>query len=142
MPKHEGGIRWSLRNAATDFGVVRETLTRLLKQGDHSPGDDGQYSTRQIHSALAGDLKAERIKLTRELTREKEIKNKESEGLLISATDAADVACRFVFAARQVVMLWKISAEQKNDYLAELRGLAEIDWKNLSGYDAEAPADE
>ena len=76
-----GGIKWTLLRAATEFGVARETLRRGLRQLAIDVETDATYTTKQIFTALAGDLKTERIRETRAradlLERERREKDRE-----------------------------------------------------------------
>ena len=45
-------IRWSIRQAAVEFGLDRATMTHRLRRSGQLPGHDGKYATREIYAAL------------------------------------------------------------------------------------------
>ena len=50
------GIRWTLNNAAREFGIHREQLARRARRLDIRPEADGRYSSIQIKSLLLGTV--------------------------------------------------------------------------------------
>jgi hypothetical protein len=53
-------MKWSLLKAASEFGVSRETVRRGLAQ--NGVAERAEYTTAEIHNALAGDLKKARAR--------------------------------------------------------------------------------
>lgn len=53
-------MRWTILKAATEFGVSRETIRRGL--ATNGVKEKSEYTTKEIHRALAGDLKAARAR--------------------------------------------------------------------------------
>jgi hypothetical protein len=53
-------MKWSIRKSATEFGVSRDTILRGLRTNGIDTDELTEFSTKQIHTALAGDLKRER----------------------------------------------------------------------------------
>ena len=58
-------IRWTMGLAASELGCDRRTLAERVKTSGAVPGEDGKFSTRQIFTALHGDLAGEKLRLTR-----------------------------------------------------------------------------
>lgn len=127
----EKPARWSLNTASAEFGCARETLRGALRQAHIEAGEDQRYSTRQICQALFGDLKAEKTGLTRAQREKIEQENKENAGELIRVDDAIALAGRFAYAARQKILLSKLSEEDKNAVLMELQRLGEINFNDI-----------
>lgn len=123
--------RWSLRGAAAEFGCAIETLRVALRQSGQIAGEDDRYATRQICAALFGDLKAEKTGLTRAQRERIEQENKENAGELIRVDDAIELCGRFAFAARQRILLSKLSDEDKNSVLMELQRLGDVNFNDV-----------
>lgn len=84
--RHGSSIRWTLLRASEEFGVTRETIRRGLRAlGVDSA--DGTFTTRQVHTAIAGDLDAERIRDTRASANLKEMDEAERRGELVAMSD-------------------------------------------------------
>lgn len=49
-------MKLTLHAGAVEFGVSRETLARRLREADHDPKPDAEYSVKEIHEALSGNL--------------------------------------------------------------------------------------
>jgi hypothetical protein len=58
-------MRWSLRQAATEWGTNIDTLTRGLRVLGVEVRPKRTYTTRQIFTAIAGDLQHERTREAR-----------------------------------------------------------------------------
>ena len=55
-------VRWSVGQAAYEFGLDHRTLTKRLTRSSIEPGDDGRYSTQQITSVVWGDRESEELR--------------------------------------------------------------------------------
>ena len=126
------GMRWTLTNAATEFGCARETLRRGFRQeGIDADAEDGRFTTAQVCKALFGDLDGEKVRLTRAQADKVEMENRVNARELIEVTAAVELAQRFCFAARQVIMLSELNEAGKNKILRELNRLKEIDFNQV-----------
>ncbi len=126
------GMRWTLTNAATEFGCARETLRRGFRQeGIDADAEDGRFTTAQVCKALFGDLDGEKVRLTRAQADKVEMENRERARELVEVSAAVELAQRFCFAARQVIMLSELSEAGKNKILRELNRLKEIDFNQV-----------
>lgn len=81
-------MNWTATNAAKEFGVSRETVLRGLRAIGHDTTKGKEYPTKTIHQALAGDLKAEKIRETRARADLLELERREKEGDIISVAEA------------------------------------------------------
>lgn len=71
-------IKLSIQRAAVEFGVSRETVRRGLRSIEIEP--KATYTVREVHRALAGDLKFERGRLVRAQADAAELENRIREG--------------------------------------------------------------
>src|SRR5262245_31235153 len=62
-------LKWSLDRASREFKLAPQTLRKYLHQGGVEPDEDRCFSTMQICECVYGDLKAERLRKERELTK-------------------------------------------------------------------------
>jgi hypothetical protein len=81
------GVKWTLLRASAEFGVTRETIRRGLFTNGVEVKPNRTYSTREIHNAIAGDLKAARAReaLANAIARERD--NRVADGELIPLAD-------------------------------------------------------
>lgn len=100
-------IRWTIENAAAEFGINPRTLSARLKQAGTVPGEDGRYSTKEIASAVFGDLEREKIRKTSAEADEIEKRNRERDGELV---DVEEFAKEFDDAAVECVRVIESSA--------------------------------
>jgi phage terminase Nu1 subunit (DNA packaging protein) len=132
--------RWSLLNAAHEFGVARETLRTALRQSSQIAGEDERYSTRQIVAALFGDLKAEKTGLTRAQREHWELENKQAAGILINVDEAIAMVHQFTFAIRQKILMSSLTDKEKNNLLLELQRIGEMDFTKMGTDEVEQVA--
>lgn len=76
-------IQWTILAAATEFGCSRETIMKGLRTNGFEPDENSRYTTIQIHTALAGDLKLERTRRERAEADKVERENREKAGELM-----------------------------------------------------------
>jgi phage terminase Nu1 subunit (DNA packaging protein) len=132
--------RWSLRGASAEFGCAIETLRTALRQAHVEAGEDERYSTRQICSALFGDLKAEKTGLTRAQREHWELENKQAAGILINVDDAIGMVHQFTYAIRQKILMSGLTDKGKNNLLLELQRIGEMDFTKQAQDEAEQVA--
>jgi len=63
--------------------LATKTLRKYLHQGGVEPDEDGCFSTMQICECVYGDLRAERLRKERQLTRRYTLENEITEGNLL-----------------------------------------------------------
>lgn len=113
-------IRWTLTNASKEFGVNQEIIAKRLKGQGILPGEDGYYSTKQIATAVYGDLERERIRLTSAEADAQERENLLELGKLIDATEfEKDYAPIYVEMVR-LIRSSKLTEDEQDALLAKL----------------------
>lgn len=80
-------VRWTFNFASSEFGVSIDTISKRMKGAGLLAGQDGCYSTKQIATAVYGDLELERIGLTRAEKIAQEVKNQVEAGELVDVAD-------------------------------------------------------
>jgi hypothetical protein len=116
-------IRWTTAKAGAEFGCDPATLANKIKREGLLPGDDGMFSTRDICSAVFGDMEGEKL---RNLRRDAELKEVELGRLkreLIPAENVQREWSAVIIAIRQAI--WNFDAPEavRRQWLGELRDL-------------------
>lgn len=114
-------IRWTVEWAASEFGINPRTLSARLKQNGATGGDDLKFSTKQIATAIYGDLEREKIRLTSAEADAQERENKLAIGELI---EVAEIQRRFAPIMVELVRIVRASALSDADQDALLSQLA------------------
>ena len=70
--------------AAKEFDIARETLGRRLGDSHQEPGPDGCYSTKQLTTAMFGDLYGAKLRTQNEQAEKLRIENEVSRGELLN----------------------------------------------------------
>jgi hypothetical protein len=84
-------LRWSVERASREFTYAPSTIRKFLHQGGIEPDADGCYSTLQITACIFGDLKSERLRKERELTKKYQLQNQIVEGSVLDRAELARV---------------------------------------------------
>jgi phage terminase Nu1 subunit (DNA packaging protein) len=114
-------LRWSINQAAAEFGLTHQTLTKRLRQSSSVPGADGRYSTRQILAAVFNDVNSERIRLYREQADKLAFENAKARAEQIDAGEVYK-AYEGIFAAmRTTVLASKLTNAEKGEIMGNLR---------------------
>jgi hypothetical protein len=113
-------LHWTVERASREFNLAPVTLSKFLRQSDAVPDECGCFTTAQLCSAIYGDLRAERLRKERELTKRYRLENEITEGNLVNKT-----AILQGFASLADAMTWRIMSsalerEVKEDLLREL----------------------
>jgi hypothetical protein len=58
--------RWTLAEAGSEFGLSPKTIAQRVKAEGALPGEDGKFSTMEIHAAICGDYERQRTRKTKE----------------------------------------------------------------------------
>ena len=93
-------LRWSIERASREFKLAQNTLRKYLHQGGAEPDADGCFSTLQICACVYGDMRAEKLRKERELTRKYQLENAITEGNLL---DRAELSRTFAVIADAMV---------------------------------------
>ena len=132
MPAKLNPVRWSLLFAQSEFGVDRKTLQKRLNAEEVEPGKDGKYSTKQIASAVFGDIQGERLRKTREEADNLALKNAELRGELVQVALVKQMVSEIILANKQTILASQLEQEGKNEILANLEALGGIEWDKAS----------
>jgi hypothetical protein len=93
-------LRWSLNRASNEFRLAPQTLRKFLHQSGIEPDATGCYSTLQICACVYGDLRSEKLRKERELTRKYQLENEITMGNLL---DRAALSKTFALIADAMV---------------------------------------
>ena len=121
-------IRWTPTQAGQEFDIDRKTIQKRLAAADIHPGTDDKYSTKQIASAVFGDIQGERLRKTREEADNLALRNAEMRGELVSVTLVKQMVSEIILANKQTVLASQLEQETKNEILANLEALGAIAW--------------
>jgi phage terminase Nu1 subunit (DNA packaging protein) len=125
-------VRLSFADAEAEFSIHRDTLSKRLQQAGQTPGEDSLWSLKQICAAVYTDKEVERARLAKEQADRIALDNAERRRLLISVEDAATLARKFTFAAREKIRgVSSLTVEEKNDIIKSINGLANVDFSKL-----------
>lgn len=78
-------IRWTLEQAASEFGIGPKTLSMRVKTGGIDPESDGSFTTASICKAVFGDFQGEKLRKLREEADFYAIRNAQAKGELVPA---------------------------------------------------------
>lgn len=92
-------MKWTLLKAGTEFGCSRETIRRGLAA--NGVAEKKTYSTREIHRALAGDLKSARAREAMANAKLKEDVLAEREGVLVEMAEVERLYGEALIPVRQ-----------------------------------------
>lgn len=136
-------IRWSIGQAAAEFGCDHRSLTRKLTQASVEPGDDGRYSTAQILAVIHGDREKEELRRITEDADRLAIDNRKARGELIDAKLVFHHFDGIFVAIRQLILSSGLPQELQDKLLGEAKRLS-IDYagnKRIAGSDGAAGDD-
>jgi hypothetical protein len=68
-------LRWTVERGSREFKLAANTLRKFLNQSGAEPDGGGCYSTQQICECIYGDLRAEKLRKERELTKKYQLEN-------------------------------------------------------------------
>ena len=114
-------VRWTLRTAAAEFDVSRETLKGRLIRAGISPAADDRYSTKQILAALVGDFDGQKL---RKLTAEAdlaELARGEMDGKLLPASVVEAVWQDALGKMKDVIMATPMPDESRRQIMKSMQ---------------------
>ncbi len=116
-------IRWTIPEAASEFDLHANTLSKRLKTASIEPGPDGRWSTAQICAAVYGDMDGEKLREVRHRANLLELEEKEKLRQLLPAADVERVWGGIMVAIRQSI--WNCDAPEidRRRWLDELKAL-------------------
>ena len=142
MPSRRKVIRWTMPEAASEFGLDPATLAKRIKANSIEPGTDGKWSTVQICSAVFGHIDSEKLRETRHKANLLELQERQMRRQLLDAADVGRAWEAIVIAIRQAIWNCDAAEEQRRKWLLELRDLKIEDYFTKSNGDEDAEAAE
>ncbi len=125
MKKHTA-IRWEVERAAREFDISPRTLRNRLTVYSIEVGSDRKFSTKQICSAIFGDIDGERLRLTRAQADEKELANSQTRLELVNFSDLLELTHRALSAIKSTVMgMTHLKIEDREAIINQLRSAGE-----------------
>jgi hypothetical protein len=116
----EPPLRWSLAQAAREFDVAKESLRRKLGDTHQEPGADGRFSTKQLTTALYGDLYGARLPTQNEAAEKLRLENAIMRGEVVNRAKLSAAFAQLADALRQCVMNSELDRRAKEDFLRNL----------------------
>jgi hypothetical protein len=113
-------LSWTVERASGEFSVAPVTLRKFLRQSGAEPDPGGCFTTRQITEALYGDLKAERLRKERQLTKKYELENAITEGSFLDRAEIARGLSAVADAMVSRIMSAQLDRTVKEDLLNDL----------------------
>ena len=109
---------WNQGLICAELGMDSRTVAKYLRARELA--SEG-LSTKQVFSAMFGDIDSEKLRLTKEQADKLERENREAEGKLIDVVTLSQNLQRFLSAARQRILSnLKLDDEEKDKILSEL----------------------
>jgi len=113
-------LRWSVEKAAAEFGVTHPTLRKALAQNSIQADADGCFSTKEITSAVFGNLAEEKLLTQRELTRKHANENAIIEGLYVDRAQLMALFTQVADAMTSRIESSSLTFQEKQDLRREL----------------------
>lgn len=121
MSARQKRVRWTIEEAAAEFDIAPKTLAKRLKTQGVDCGDDGKWSTLQMHRAVAGDIQGERLRETKERADKLALENSQLRGTLLNVDLLRPAFSDWATAITQKVKASHLSQAEKGALLKELR---------------------
>lgn len=125
MSKPLQQIRWTMEQAAAEFGLNPRTLSARIKQLSIVPGTDSKFSTKEMARAVFGDLEMERIRKTSAEADQIEMENKEARGDLVNVEEFCKDYDRVLLGMKRIIKSSKLPEADQDDILVELASFHE-----------------
>jgi hypothetical protein len=113
-------LRWSIERGSAEFKLGANTLRKYLNQGGAEPDQTGCYTTQQICECLYGDLKAERLRKERQLTKRYQLENEIMEATVLNRAELMKGLATVADAMVSRIMASELSRPAKEDLLQQL----------------------
>ncbi len=93
----------SISEAAKEFHSTPETIRRRLRAAEITHTEGKRYSIYVLHTALVGDLHAQRIRETRARADLLELERRQTEGELVTMNEARGVIRQYLGPMRDIL---------------------------------------
>ena len=128
MGKPNKPIRWTLEQAGAEFDIDPFTLGKRLRAESIEAGEDGRFGTKQIVTAIAGDLEKEKTLNEAAKADLHEMKRDLERGKLIPSERVRASLEELKVAISQVIDHSHLESKQKATIYANLQKLGERDF--------------
>jgi hypothetical protein len=119
LPQHVP-LAWNLRKAAIEFGTTVDTLTKALNRVSASPDSNGLYSTKQLISALFGELHVQKVRTQRAVAKRVELANAATVGSLVDKAALLRLFSQVADGMKSRIENSELSRDAQVDLLREL----------------------
>ena len=116
-------IRWTLEMAGREFGIDRKTVAGRIRQSGALPGADGKFTTKDIASALFGDLEFEKIRKCKAEADQIEMEMAKSRLEFIEVADFTRCYEEVLTSCVRVIRSSKLSVADQDEILLALAKL-------------------
>ncbi len=117
MPKPINSIRWRINQAASEFGIDDETLSKRIKAAGILAEKDDCFSTSQICKAVFGDMEGERLRKTTEEADAIALSNAKTKGELLDLEDWCRGKEKVLSGVKQIVEDSELSDDKQEQIL-------------------------
>ena len=144
MAKPKQLLKWNRLAIAREFGMDSRTVGKRLADAELERKDS--FSTREVFTAMVGDLGAEKIRETRERADKLSMENAARRGELVEVKAVAEVVNRAIGSMRGYVLgLTRLEEDERDEMLIKLGALYESAFNIQDGDEADvepaAPVD-
>lgn len=123
MPRTLKPIRWTVDQAASEFGLDRKTLAKRMKSTGVVPGKDSKFSTADICRAVFTDGEAARAALAVSQKEHYDLKNGKLSDRFADAELFQQISDGMVLILRQKISEAPIPEETKISILKEIQNI-------------------
>jgi peroxiredoxin family protein len=116
-------LRWSLTMAAREFQVPFETVRRRLGETHQEPAADGTFTTRQLTTAIYGDLYRARLRTQNEQAEKLRLENSITTASVLDRAKLAEGFALIANAMTSRIMAAQVPRSVKEDLLKDLAGI-------------------
>lgn len=113
-------MRWTVYQAAMEFDIAKETLSKEFRKCGILPGPDGKYSTMDVCRAKFGDLERERIRKVKAEADGVEMENARKRGELVARENVVKFCVDVASAVVQRIKASPLPHEVIDDTLEEI----------------------
>jgi hypothetical protein len=144
MAKPKQLLKWNRLAIAREFGMDSRTVGKRLADAELERKDS--FSTREVFTAMVGDLGAEKIRETRERADKLSMENAARRGELVEVKAVAEVVNRAIGSMRGYVLgLTRLEEDERDEMLIKLGAIYESAFNIQDGDEADvepaAPVD-
>lgn len=119
-------LRWTLAQAASEFHLGPKTVTHRAKAAGIIPGEDGKFSTKDIHCAVCGDYHRERTRKMAEDADAQALANAEERKRLVDREDLMRRLEPIYVRMKEIIMRSGMAESEKGEVLVQLVKLHEV----------------